>query len=74
MDFGLVKEMKVAMFVGLFDDTCPLTTAYQQKVQMQDTVSMWTVSPMQGHVPWGFTSNPWFINRMIEALMINADI
>ena len=27
MDFGRVKKMKVAMYVGLFDDTCPLTVA-----------------------------------------------
>ena len=25
MDFALVQKMKVAMYVGLFDDTCPLT-------------------------------------------------
>ena len=27
MDFGLVQKMKVAMYVGMFDDTCPLTQA-----------------------------------------------
>lgn len=27
IDFGLVKEMKVAMFVGLFDNTCNVMTA-----------------------------------------------
>ena len=74
MDFGLVKEMKVAMFAGLFDQTCRLPDAIAQKTQMGDAVAMWTVSPMQGHVPWGFTSNEWFMNRLIEALMINADI
>ena len=45
MDFGLVKEMKVAMFVGLFDTTCPLPTVVAQKAQMGDTVAMWQVSP-----------------------------
>jgi hypothetical protein len=29
LDPGLVKEMKVAMFVGLWDNTCPVTTAQQ---------------------------------------------
>ena len=28
IDYGLVKETKVAMFAGLFDDTCPLPFAY----------------------------------------------
>ena len=27
LDYGLVKEMKVAMFVGLWDNTCPITVA-----------------------------------------------
>ena len=74
IDFGLVTEMKVAMFAGLFDDTCPLTVAMEQKTQMGDAVAMWTVSPTQGHTTWGFTNNDFFIGRMIEALMINADI
>jgi len=30
MDFGLVKKMKVAMNVGLFDNTCPLPAAVEQ--------------------------------------------
>ena len=31
MDFSLVREMKVAMYVGLFDDTCPLVKSEEQR-------------------------------------------
>lgn len=31
MDFGLVQEMKVAMYIGLFDNTCPLTVSELQR-------------------------------------------
>ena len=27
MDYGLVKKMKVSMFVGMFDNTCPVSRA-----------------------------------------------
>ena len=27
IDFGLVQEMKVALMVGLWDNTCPMPTA-----------------------------------------------
>ena len=27
IDFGLVQEMKVAMLIGLWDNSCPLPTA-----------------------------------------------
>ena len=74
IDFGLVKEMKVAMFVGLWDGTCPLTMAKEQYDQMgPDTVSDWIVTPTQGHVPWGFTNSEWFVNTMARVLMTNAD-
>jgi len=27
MDFGLINKSQVALYIGLFDDTCPLTVA-----------------------------------------------
>ena len=27
MDYGLVKKVKVSMYVGLFDNTCPVSRA-----------------------------------------------
>ena len=46
MDFGKVKKMKVAMYVGLFDDTCPLTVAQEQYTQMgPEIVANWVVAP-----------------------------
>jgi len=74
IDFGLVKEMKIAMFIGLWDNTCNVKHAAEQRAQMMDTVAMWEVSPFNGHVPWGFVNNPWFIDKLMEALMLNADI
>ena len=74
IDFGLVKKMKVAMFVGLFDNTCNVMTATQIRTQLGNAVAMWNVSPMQGHVPWGLSSSPWFIGKIFEAVSINADI
>jgi len=72
MDFGLVKKSKVAMYVGLFDDTCPLTTSADIRTQLgEDTVAKFVVAPWQGHVPWGFSASPWFINDMAETLQMN---
>ena len=47
MDFGLVEEMKVAMYVGLFDNTCQQTTAEAQYTQMgkERTVAHFVVAP-----------------------------
>lgn len=45
-DFGLVNKSKVAMYVGLFDDTCPLTVATDIYTQLgEDTVAHWVVAP-----------------------------
>ena len=74
MDFGMVTKSKVAMYVGLFDDTCPLTTAVDIHTQLgENTVAKWVVAPWQGHVPWGFSAAPWFINAMAETLQLNQD-
>ena len=47
MDFGLVKEMKVSLFVGLWDNTCPLTTSQEIYEQLggEKVVSHWVVVP-----------------------------
>ena len=76
MDYGLVQEMKIAMFVGLWDNTCPLPVAQQiyENLGGDNTVSHWIVAPTQGHVPWGFTSSDWFMGNVEDALMTNADI
>ena len=75
MDFGLVKEMKVGLFAGLWDNTCPLPAAQQIYEQLgEKTVAKWVVAPTQGHVPWGFTSSDWFMGELSDALMVNADI
>lgn len=66
--------MKVAMYVGLFDDTCPLVKAEEQRQTMGETVAHYVVAPWQGHVPWGFSAAPWFINDLVSSLMINADM
>ena len=75
-DFGLVKEMKVAMFVGLWDNTCPVKFAQQIYEQLggDKTVSDWIVSPLNGHVPWGFQNSEWFIGKLTGAIDKNADI
>ena len=41
---------------------------------MGETVAHYVVAPWQGHVPWGFSASPWFINDLASALMINADM
>ena len=75
MDFGRVKKMKVAMYVGLFDDTCPLTVAQEQYTQMgPEIVANWVVAPWQGHVLWGFSAQPWLVENVAQSLMINADL
>ena len=46
MDFALVQKMKVAMYVGLFDDTCPLVSSEWMYEQMgPSTVTHWVVAP-----------------------------
>ena len=45
MDYSLVREMKVAMYVGLFDDTCPLVKAEEQRQTMGETVAHYVVAP-----------------------------
>jgi len=76
IDYGMVKEMKVAMFVGLWDNTCPLTEAQRiyENLGGEKTVSDWIVSPLNGHVPWGFQNNPWFMEKLTSAIDKNADL
>jgi len=76
IDFGLIKKTKVAMFVGAWDNTCPLTVA--QKIFKQlggdKNVSEWVVSPLQGHVPWGFLNSEWYMEKLTSAIDANADV
>ena len=76
MDYGLVKKMKVSMFVGLFDNTCPVTRAQEiyENLGGEKTVYKWIVQPMDGHGTWGFVSNPWFMDQLTDSLSVNADI
>ena len=75
MDFGKVKEMKVAMYVGLFDRTCPVTQAENIRKQLgESTVAHYVVAPWQGHTPWGLSQGEWFVNDLQQTLMINADL
>jgi len=54
LDFGLVQKMKVAMYVGLFDRTCPVSMAETIRKQLgEDTVAHYVVAPWQGHSIWG---------------------
>jgi len=75
MDYGLLREMKVALFVGLWDNTCPLTQAQQMYENFggERTVSDWIVHPMQGHVPWGFANSAWFMDKLTTALDRNTN-
>ena len=46
MDYGLVKDMKVAMYVGLFDDTCPLVESQKIYEDLGEfTAFHWVVAP-----------------------------
>lgn len=75
MDFGLVEKMNVAMYVGLFDRTCPVTMAEHIRKQLgEDTVGHYVVAPWQGHSPWGLSQGEWFVNDLQQALMVNADL
>jgi pimeloyl-ACP methyl ester carboxylesterase len=75
MDYGLVREMKVAMFVGLWDNTCPVTYAQQMYENFggEKTVTDWIVHPMHGHVPWGFANSSWFMDKLTTALDRNTN-
>jgi len=76
MDFGMVKKMNVALFAGLWDNTCPLTetTAIYDQLGGDRSVSTWVVNPVNGHVPWGGVSSIYFAEQMRDALMVDADI
>jgi len=46
MDIGRVEKTKVAMYVGLFDDTCPLTISEQIYTDLgPNTVAHYVVAP-----------------------------
>ena len=75
MDFGLVKEMKVSMYIGLFDDTCPLTNSVETYQQLGSaSIGDWIIAPWQGHCPWGAAYSDWATEQITHSLMINADV
>ena len=76
LDYGMVKEMKVNLFVGLWDYTCPMKRAQEiyENLGGEKTVYKYMVHPIEGHVSWGFTGTPWFMDKLEDALMHNADI
>lgn len=76
LDYGMVKEMKVNLFVGLWDYTCPMKRAQEMYENLggEKTVYKYMVHPIEGHVSWGFTGTPWFMDKLEDALMHNADI
>ena len=74
LDFGLVKEMKVAMHIGLFDNTCPLTFSMKAIQSMgPDVVAQVLVAPWQGHCSWAWSESQWFMDKLNEALTLNQD-
>lgn len=76
LDYGMVKEMKVNLFVGLWDYTCPMKRAQEMYENLggEKTVYKYMVHPIEGHVSWGFTGTPWFMDKLKDALVHNADI
>ena len=76
LDYGMVKEMKVNLFVGLWDYTCPMKRAQEMYENLggEKTVYKYMVHPIEGHVSWGFTGTPWFMDQLKDALVHNADI
>ena len=76
MDFGLIEETTVGMFLGLWDNTCSIKTSQGIYEQLggEKTVKYWLVNPIQGHVTWGGTSNSWNAENLHESIMINADL
>ena len=74
MDFGMVKKMQVGLYIGLFDDTCPLIYSIEAIQQMGPrTVAKTVVAPWHGHVIWAGAYSDWMVNDMAETLMMNQD-
>ena len=67
--------MQVAMYIGLFDKTCPLTHAFDYIIKNlgMERIGKTVVAPWQGHVPWYQAASPWLVNDMAETLMMNQD-
>ena len=75
MDFGLVKDVKVSLYNGLFDDTCPLDIAAESYQQLGSAnIGDWIVAPWLGHIPWAYAGSKWAIDQLTSSLMINADV
>ena len=67
LDIGLAQEMQVAHYIGLWDNTCALTTSFQQIKDLGPYTSAHvTVYPFAGHVSWIYFAQPWFVNDLAE--------
>ena len=74
IDYGRAQNMQVAMYIGLFDDTCPLTYTMDSIAEMGPRVVAHTVvAPWEGHVPWAFSAEPWLVKDMEATLLLNQD-
>ena len=74
LDYGMVKKMQVGMYIGLFDDSCPMIYTFESIQQMgPGTVTHTMVAPWQGHVPWNMADSEWYTNDLAEFLQRNQD-
>lgn len=72
LDVGLVSKVNLALYVGLWDDTCPGQHAAQLADELgRETVTHYVVAPWQGHIPWGFSAMPWLIDDLEAILETN---
>lgn len=64
--------MQVAMYIGLWDNTCSMTEAMESIQQMGPrTVAKTVVAPWNGHVTWMWNESDWALNDLTETLMMN---
>ena len=74
MDFGMVKKMQVGLYIGLFDDTCPLIYSMEAIQQMGPrTVAHTMVGPWHGHNTYMMSSGDWYNDDLAEFLQRNQD-
>ena len=66
-------KMKVALYIGLFDDTFPLTNNGEEIYRNlgPNTVSHWVVAPWTGHALWGVSASDWLTEDISAQLSVN---
>ena len=67
IDYGMIKN-KVAVFVGAFDDVCPIHHTEFFRSQVGDYMSYFKVWPQYGHTFIGYDNSDYIVNSIIEAL------